>query len=99
MPRVVRPEPTPVLTWRAVSGSWEACAPMPYPISQTWVIRNRMKMGASVRTDSRTPRLLIVASARMSTISATSLSPCHWNGRKLNRASPAAAMDVVIVST
>ncbi len=58
-----------------------------------------MKIGVSASTDSLTPRMLRVVSPRMISASAGSFTGSQCGGRKLNSASPAAAMEVVMVST
>ena len=57
-------------------------------------------MGMSVRIDSLTPRMLIAVRKKIRTTSSGSLK--SWTapaGRRLKSASPAAAIDTVIVST
>ncbi len=58
-----------------------------------------MNTGSIASTDSRTPRMLRTVSPRIRKISTPNLAPWSAGGTKLNRASPAAAIDTVIVRT
>ena len=71
-----------------------------------WLTRNVRKSGASAITDSFTPRRFNSMRKAMAANSTTSLSgtpsatpPLHAGGSKLKMASPAAAMEMEIVST
>ena len=61
--------------------------------------RNSMNTGSSVSTDSRTPRALSTVRPRMNATSAGNFAPAMPGGRKENSASPAAAMEIVMVRT
>ncbi len=58
-----------------------------------------MKIGTSTVTDSRSPRMFSSTSSAMKPNSAASFHCRKSPGTKLNKASPAAAIDTVMVST
>ena len=68
-------------------------------MTSAWVTRKSRKTGSSASTDSRTPRMFRVVSTSISATSTGSLAPAHSAGRKLKSASPAAAIEMVMVRT
>ena len=62
-------------------------------------MRKITKIGVSASTDSRTPRMLSTLSPTITAASKGSSAECHAGGRKEKIASPAAAIEVVIVNT
>ena len=72
---------------------------MPPTIRTRCVTRNRMKIGVMNTTDSRTPRRFRIVSPISRKASTGTIRPCQSRDTRLNRASPAAAIDTVIVST
>ena len=77
-----------------------AALPKIPPTSTTaCVARKSRKIGSRTFTDSFTPRMFRVISPTMQKISKPIFHGCRPTGTKLNSASPAAAIETVIVST
>ena len=68
-------------------------------INTMCVTMNKRKMGVSVSTDSRTPRRFKTSRKTMNRTSTGSFQAWYSTGNKLKRASPAAAIEIVMVST
>ena len=99
MPMLPTPCRKPPESSRAVAGSSGAWARIPPTMNAAWLITKSRKMGASDSADSRAPRRLRVHRQRMKKASTGSLAPAQWSGRKLKMASPAAAIETVMVKT
>jgi hypothetical protein len=73
--------------------------PTPPKMRMAWVTRKRAKIGASTTTDSFTPRRFSTTSSTMAAASAGTFQTARCGGRKLQMASPPAAIDTEMVST
>jgi hypothetical protein len=95
-PSAVRPSRTSSGAMTGTSPTWLPIAPK---MRIAWVRRKSMKIGASTLTDSFTPRRFSTTSSTMAAPSAGTFQTARCGGKKLQMASPPAAIDTEMVST
>ena len=82
-----------------MAGASPRWLPTPPKMRMAWVTRKIPKIGARTLTDSFTPRRFMTTSRTMAAPSAGTFQAARWGGKKLQMASPPAAIDTEMVRT
>jgi hypothetical protein len=77
MPSVASPSLNPPVTCAARAGTFGTLVKNAPPRRTVWVMRNKMKIGVSTITDSRTPRMFSAVKKMISPISTTNFTAAH----------------------